>query len=706
MNNSDSNIEKLAKKLAKKDLSGLRDARLFQAYLINDNIEILKNNCNVEDKQFQSIGTWHPEKIDGEMVFIRKEQRDSTCWESSRLQIKQKKKAGMKRICVIGESAAYGMFFSPYYTPTKALDLYMNQNKDTKWDVIDLTRIGMQAKTFLETCSSSLQLDSDYVVLFAGNNWYSDAVFKYDAPNSKRKKFIKILNRDGIKGVIDSYKGDFEKHTEDIIKSIANIFKNSATKVLFMIPAANYENWERQTPCYWLGDDKTSRWYELYESALKCNERKEYSEMLKIGKYMISLDAGYSPTSNRIIANSLIRLGKKTEARKYCEAEIDYSLMYDQMTSFPSTPSFIRKKIAELSEVYNMQIFDLERVFDDYLNSSIPRKTVFIDYCHMNPAGFNIAMAPVAAHILNNEPKGTDFNSAKLIQLTEKKQGVDRFQLAISYFYIAIYNTHLNQPVSENIEIEEYTKLFQHAVETSEKVLYVMEDYLRARICGGGAGFNLSKYMKKLLNLTSTTFDLRIAQLSPGTDRITVEAICTVLENNGRQGKALMKKYQQYFINILNRNGVDLSEPQYIERINAVVALEKDHEISTRRKLPYFKARFPKSHFTLVSDAKSELEFEITCRFKTQNIGKQSIAKVLVNGKRIADIKIKSTWCKTVGVIPKKVLKCGYNKISVEWPSLSQDEEKEIDNISDRYLLGVLVDIFPVHGEIFSLWIR
>ncbi|KOY60148.1 hypothetical protein AM629_21010, partial [Photorhabdus heterorhabditis] len=115
MNKSNVNTEKLATFLSDNKEDALEVMRLAQIYLMsedqNNNDAKFFNNipsCSENIDGYTAIGTWHPEKIDGEIIFVRREQSDSIFWESSQQQLTLNKAKNVKRICFIGESVALG----------------------------------------------------------------------------------------------------------------------------------------------------------------------------------------------------------------------------------------------------------------------------------------------------------------------------------------------------------------------------------------------------------------------------------------------------------------------------------------------------------------------------------------------------------------------------------------------------------------------
>ncbi|NHB95073.1 hypothetical protein [Photorhabdus stackebrandtii] len=704
MNQSNVNTDKLATFLSDNKENALEVMRLAQIYLMNEDqnnndVAFFNNipSCSENVDGYTTIGTWYPVKVDDEITFVRRDQSDSIFWESSQQQLTVNKEKGVKRICLIGESAALGMFFSPHSTPAKTLTYLLNQHSNIEWEVIDLARSCMNAGGLLETCKASLQLQPDYVVILAGNNWFSDVLFEHNAPLERRKNYANVLANSGPNGIAVEYREKLEKNAEILINRIEAISRESSAEFIFALPASNYADWERKTPLHWLGNGKTAEWYELYRNASQAIMSGQHVEALELGLNMIDIDGGTSATSNRIVANSLVALNRAEEAKPYLDAECSYSLMYDLVTSFPGTPSFVKERIIQQS--VGIKIIDLEYYFSQYLGTSVLDDSLFVDYCHMTPEGFKVAVAPIAEWLMNYGKDKPDANWEVMVRKTIELDA-SSYDLAVSYFYTALYNSHINRPLNEVAERERVVKLFEKAVQYSAEILDVMELYVKARSCEKGAGFSLSRAGQKLLELVNSPLDFPVAQSSPGADAQTIDAICEVFNKYGRNGKALKEFYQKSYIDQL-RYGVDLTEPQYIERVSAVIRVSADPEVNTRRSIPYFKSWWPTSSFTLITCGNYDLNMEITSRVKTYI--KKSKVRISINGELLAEMEPSSVWSHHKLIIPSSLTKPGFNIITLEWPKLAQDEEEEVLNISSRYNKGLKTEIFPVFGELFSL---
>jgi hypothetical protein len=95
--------------------------------------ELLAAISPVDPRAPEPIGPWLPVVEQGELVFARElmGSTDAMWWRptSERDMLRQKPHAGVERTCVIGESAAAGIFYTPYYTPAIALSEWLRAER-------------------------------------------------------------------------------------------------------------------------------------------------------------------------------------------------------------------------------------------------------------------------------------------------------------------------------------------------------------------------------------------------------------------------------------------------------------------------------------------------------------------------------------------------------------------------------------------------
>jgi hypothetical protein len=123
--------------------------------------------------------------------------------------------------------------------------------------------------------------------------------------------------------------------------------------------------------------------------------------------------------------------------------------------------------------------------------------------------------------------------------------------------------------------------------------------------------------------------------------------------------------------------------------------------------MPYHKSWWPWSYFTLASDTLNDLEMEIVLRLPTSFTAKEKKrVSVVINNKVIKNIFVIDKWTMHKVTISAGCLSKGFNRVSLEWPELEQNEEKAISDLKDRYVKGRNVEFYPIFGEIFSMRVR
>lgn len=661
----------------------------------------------------QPIGTWYPQNKEGTISFVRQNVDDWMFWEVSRNSITKEKASDVRaRICLIGESAAAGMFYTPHFSPSKALENQLSSISEDKYDVIDLTRNSIGAQMLNATFVSSFQLKPDYIVIFAGNNWFSEAQFRNDLDFVGRHDYMGAIEDANLSNIADVYQKNLKNKVKTILADLKAIAERSQAKVIFLIPASNYLEWNHKAPIPWLGESGlTSRWHTLYRAACDLLNKKNFNQSMQIGLEMFSLDGGKQVVSNRIIAISLIELQRYDEAYRYCVNVIDYCNTYNEVTSQPNMPSFLKKLVIDELDSCDINILNLEEIFTESLETKIFDGRLFIDYCHMTPHGFNVAMAPVVEIILHhmdgdnlNDVKRRKYNWKSILKNSTVPIDKNKLNFAISNFYIGLYLIHMNHPITDTYNVEKSMRLFREAVELSDEVLDIMQDYIKAKSCDFGNGFLLSKAGQRIFDASNSPLDIPVARFAQGVDPYVVSSLCTVLDEKNRNGSELLSSYVKHYARLLD-GGVDISEPLYIEGITAVIRLKVDSEINTRRNLPYFKSRWEKSYFTLVIDDNASLKAAIICRQKNITSGNFYVA-IEVNGYQIETIIITEHWKKSEFLIDRKYLHVGFNRVAVHWPRLTGNERTAAEVVARNYFTAIDVDIFPVFGEIFSFYVN
>ncbi len=665
--------------------------------------------------QPRPIGPWLPESDGEELVFVREpfKAEDDVWWAPISLRSLLQPKSDndrQVRVCLVGESAAAGMFYTPHFSPAIALDRHLTgQLGEGNAEVIDLTRSALNAEELVDVAAAALQLKPDYLVLFAGNNWFAGKGWRWEGPVEDKVEYSLSVTRDGVAGIIRTFQERVRRSARQTIQSIVAEADGSGTKLIFLVPAVN-PLWERQEPLVWLGDGRSKDWFQQFAIAVDALDAGEFDKALSAGQRLLELDGGICPTSHRIVGKALLGLERHEEAAREFAAELDHANCFDQLCqTVPGTPLHLREAILAEAEKLGLSCVDMSSLFADHTGSPVLWDEMFVDYCHLSPAGMKVAMAPVAAQIVQEQTEAQDQRVTwKELAASDSFETVTPYVDGVARFYSTVYTSHVMSVVS-NLDDNAYlVSRFQAAADASADILTSMTEYLKSRNGVLSSYPMLSASAQRIIGLSNSPFlDYAIVRSTAGVDAATVAAIAEVLDRMGSAGQETLTDYQESYKRRL-RNSVDLTEPIYLERRGTAVAplLKFDTEKETRRALPFFRAFWPKSAFTLVTDGEQELQLTITCRLPRIQRERTGQVRVLVNGRPAGELTATHQWSQHTMKIDAVDLQDGFNRLMLDWPPLTDEDDFAIDRAETRFRVSQQPDVFPIFGEVFSCVVR
>src|SRR4051812_27597946 len=385
---------------------GLRTARLLQA------AGLLGNAPAPEPRPLprlpEPISIWQPQEIDGETVWVRPDPQPLGDHFAATKVLRRKQAELPLRVAFFGESVAAGYLYAPHVTPAQVLERHLQAiGGENHFEVIDLARTNETLGGLAETVRTSLQINPDVLVLFAGNNWNlleTPEVSPYAPSVLARQRYGRALREQGIEGPIQRAEERLRERANATFSVISEIAWAVRIPVVLVIPEINLIDWETRQPPVWLPGDGTARWYELYAKAIENLDRKDFRAAIETTKELVDLDACSSAW--RLLARAHLGLGDHEAARQACLAEIDaarYATL--AILSAPQITTQARDLLREAAHRHAFIPVDLRDAFTEYTaahtGSSLPDRRLFLDYCHLTLEGIHVAMAAVAAEVLN-----------------------------------------------------------------------------------------------------------------------------------------------------------------------------------------------------------------------------------------------------------------------------------------------------------------
>ncbi|HEY2295934.1 MAG TPA: tetratricopeptide repeat protein [Thermoanaerobaculia bacterium] len=646
----------------------------------------------------EPISIWQPREVDfetgGETVWVRPDPQPLGDHFAATKVLRRKKSELPLRVVLFGESVAAGYLYAPHVTPAQVLERHLREiGGESNFEVIDLARTNETLGGLAETVRTSLQINPDVLVLFAGNNWNlleTPEVSPYAPSVLARQRYGQALREQGIEGPIRQAEERLREIADAALGAISEIAWAVRIPVVVVIPEINLIDWETRQPPVWLPGDRTARWHTLYAESIEKLNRGDFRAALEIAQELV--DLGASSSAWRLLARAHLGLGDREAARRACLAEIDaapYATL--AFLSAPQITTQARELLQNASRRHGFISVDLREIFAVHTGSNLPDRRLFLDYCHLTLEGIHVAMAAVAAEVLN------------LSGMIEENQGWQRLLPRLSppaispeaeataRFGAAIHTAHRLLPTGSKRPILEHW--CEAALDASPGIAETMLDLIAARCAPIPAVLTAAQQC----NLASPyRLTLQHGWRWDHLDADLIEAIRAVLERRGRPvGEQIDRLLLEHLA--IREEGTELLAPIYLwEPLERFYPEVMDFADLTRRAT--LRSPWPETSFCLICEGDRDAEIEATLRLPVAgSIG------IAVDDRDLGALEATERWTKTAFRIDRKNLRRGLNRLILRWPLPAVDGEGALAAAADRLELGVAADMHPVFGEVFSV---
>jgi hypothetical protein len=686
-------FDRLAELLATPD--GLRTARLLQA------AGRLGNAPAPEPRPLprppEPISIWQPQEIGGEAVFVRPDPLPLGDHHAATKVLRPKKSLLPLRVAFFGESVAAGYLYAPHRTPAQVLEAQIRAAGGAEnFEVIDLARTNETLPSLAETVRTSLQINPDLLVLFAGNNWNlleTPEVSPYAPSVAARQRYGLKLREDGIAGPIGLAAERLRQAAETAFGSIAEIAWAVGIPVVVVIPEVNLIDWETRQPPVWLSGDGTARWHALYAEAAERLDQEDFAGALGSSHTMRDLDGGDCASTWRLLARAHLGLGDLEATRQDCLAEID-AARYATLAflSAPQATTAARELLREGARRHGFFAVDLRDVFSEHTGSDLPGRRLFLDYCHLTLEGIEVAMAAVAAQVLSLSGMLDEEQDWRRLRLTTLP--ISPEAEATARFGAAIHTAHRLLATGSKRPILEHW--CEAALDASPGIAGTMLDLVAARcapcpaVLTAAQGRNLASPYRLTLQ-HGWRWDHLDADL--------IEALRAVLERRGHPAGERIDLLLLEHLAILEE-GTELLDPVYLwEPLERFYPEVMDFEDLSRRAT--LRSPWPESSFCLICEGDVDVEIEMAVRLSTSGP-----VRIAVNDRDLGVVDAGERWTRAALRIERRNLRRGLNRLTLRWPPPLMDGEVALQAAADRLESGIAADLHPVFGELFSIVAR
>jgi hypothetical protein len=354
-------------------------------------------------------------------------------------------KGEARRVVLLGESAARGYLLDPVYTPASVLQQHLDAAADgRRYQCVDLAQTSIELSGLRELVAAAAHLDTDTLVMFAGNNWTISA-YELGGPDDTAL-LARALGAGGYRRMRDTLLADvLEPQVRGLLADLLRLRERAGVHLVVVVPEFNLTGWSplaaaQAVDVPMLADDALVRWYELRSQALAAVAAQRWDAVGGLTAAMVELDGGLSPVPGYLTGLALCAGGDHAAAREAFERSRD-SLCGLIVKYLPRTPRIVQDLLVEFCTAHDVDCVDLRQVLAHDEASPLPDPEYFLDYCHLSDCGIERAMGAVAARI-TGRPAG-----AATPRPLAPRPLADDWTRAVSLLLAATYNAFCGQPV-------------------------------------------------------------------------------------------------------------------------------------------------------------------------------------------------------------------------------------------------------------------
>ncbi|MEU8539751.1 hypothetical protein AB0C52_07070 [Streptomyces sp. NPDC048717] len=573
-------------------------------------------------------------------------------------------------MAVVGESAARGYLLDPVFTPTLTLQDELNATAGPgRYQCVDLARSGAGVGDLEHVVSALPSLDTDVLVLMAGNNWCLQPLSYADGDRLARS-----MRAGGLSEVRETFTHSIVlPRVRALLRKVRQVAQ-AGLDVIVVVPEFNLREWEPGEA--WtvglLPPEHAEEWHRLHDSAERALREKRWEVLPELCRRMAVLDKGCSPAPGRMLGIAEYAMSDYSGARKSWEISRD-SVTGQLLGHTPRVIGEIQELLCAFAEKYGYGLVDLRRELADS-ETGLPDPEHFLDYCHLSVTGIEAVAGAVADRIAPSQ--GATSRGTGGPRKTDEEGALRQ---AVGHLLAACHNAWHGQPAET---------LRRHVA------MAVVDQ----------AGRDVAAALLKL-----------IAKTAPAWTTPEYDQLCA-FPNAARYlspvATSTFAVLAQSPLSAVLADLLGVPAPRTPARRVDGTDLRRVDLLAGRRDELTGLAHGPTTAYSRYADAiwrstvrtgaASDLHLTLQYRTPHANEGGQP-GWLEVNGRRVAEVPaLRQTWGKIVAEVRAEPV----NEIAVHWPTSAQPEDEWRQEVATALATGRLLLPLPVFGELYEADLR
>jgi tetratricopeptide (TPR) repeat protein len=587
-----------------------------------------------------------------------------------------------RRVVLIGESVARGYLLDPQFNPAIALaSILRSQGPANAFEVVDLARTNLQFDEVAGLAASSLLLEPDAVIIYAGNNWGPS----YSGTDPRCGG---IVRDQGIPGLKRQSEILFAGEVRRMMAQVASVFKARNVPLIWMVPEFSLAAWRDQVtnaPC--LGDGVNREWSACFDSARAALAARDYNLASQLAQKMVELDQETCVSGLYILAECHQAQGDLESARRCLESARDANIWRPGVQS-PRPYSVSQRTLREEAPRLGNELVDTPALFKEYLGGELPGRRLFLDYCHLSAEGIQVVMAAAASSVLR-ALHIADVPWKALMQHCALPSSKVR---AESEFLAAVHNAHWHQ----SYEVSRF--YCRQALASAPEIAEVMSRFIELQI--RRVPILMNKVAEEFVGVKWPCIQNYVLRLnSQILDRDLLDAIVAALREREIDIEPSFTRLRREEHSVASREA-NLLDYYYCSSADQFLEEQWVMPFAAPAPFHYYKAFSPESRFLFVGEAERPARLVLTARLPHASQTGELV--VCMNGREEICIELGREWSAWDITFSPRAMQEGVNEVWLRWPQACFPGRQGVETLADDMMLGLEPDFYYIFGEIHS----